>query len=475
MTRTRRTTVIGSFLVLAGVAIAAQQPPPAPRDPQRELAMSVADGFTLAAVGDCIIARPVSQTPGFGPVAKLIHDADSAFGNFEGTAIDLSRTPAVPQAEFGGVWIIGAPSVARISRRSASTSCRAPTTTPPTGVSKACGRPAASSTRPGIVHAGVGEHRAAARAARYFDTDKGRVALISIASTFTPLSRSAPPVGQAPGRPASTPCERRGTRWSTADELRALRKIRDEQPAGSVRLPEQEPADELELFGVRYKAGDRRGFTYTMDPVDEREILRSVRAAKQLSDFVIVTIHAHEPGNWSQEPADFLPKLAHAAIDAGADEFIGHGPHQIRGIEVYRGKPIFYSLGDFIFQLDLLEPVASDLYEQYKMDPASATDAEFNAMWNRLVFGGDVWYQSVVTTSRFEKGHVAEIRLHPIDLGYTARGADRGVPRPASPQVGRTILERLQRLSQPFGTRIAIEQGIGVIRPDAGVASEVGK
>ena len=75
MTRTRRTTVVGSFLVLAGVAIAAQQPPPVPRDPQRELAMSVADGFTLAAVGDCIIARPVSQTPGFGPVARIIRDA----------------------------------------------------------------------------------------------------------------------------------------------------------------------------------------------------------------------------------------------------------------------------------------------------------------------------------------------------------------------------------------------------------------
>jgi hypothetical protein len=52
-----------------------------------------------------------------------------------------------------------------------------------------------------IVHAGVGEHRAAARGAHYFDTDKGRLALISLASTFTPLSRSAPPVGEAPGRP----------------------------------------------------------------------------------------------------------------------------------------------------------------------------------------------------------------------------------------------------------------------------------
>jgi poly-gamma-glutamate synthesis protein (capsule biosynthesis protein) len=71
----------------------------------------------------------------------------------------------------------------------------------------------------------------------------------------------------------------------------------------------------------------------------------------------------------------------------------------------------------------------------------------------------------VVTTSRFEKGQVAEIRLQPIDLSYTARGADRGVPRLASPEVGKTILERLQRLSEPFGTRIAIEGGVGVIRP----------
>src|SRR5258708_39127918 len=99
----RRARLIGFVLVLASAAIAAQQPPaPAPRDPQRELTMSVADGFTLAAVGDCIIARPVSQTPGFAPVGEIIHDADAAFGNFKGTAIDLSRTPAVPEGGSGG-------------------------------------------------------------------------------------------------------------------------------------------------------------------------------------------------------------------------------------------------------------------------------------------------------------------------------------------------------------------------------------
>jgi poly-gamma-glutamate synthesis protein (capsule biosynthesis protein) len=86
-------------------------------------------------------------------------------------------------------------------------------------------------------------------------------------------------------------------------------------------------------------------------------------------------------------------------------------------------------------------------------------------MWNKLVFTGDEWYQSVVATTRFEKGRLAEIRLQPVDLNYAARGADRGVPRLATPEVARTILERLQRLSKPFGTAIAIEQGAGVIRP----------
>ena len=470
----RRLLPLFFLITFAGALVLAQQPlgRPAPRDPQRELATSVADGFTLAAVGDCIIARPISQTPGFVPVGKLVHDADVAFGNFEGTAIDLTRTPAIPQAEFGGVWIIGAPAVAKDLRSIGfDLMSRANNHATDWGL-EGMRQTDRALDEAGIVHAGTGEDRAAARGARYVDTDKGRVAIISMASTFTPLSRSAPPAGQAPGRPGVNALRTTRHALVTADELRALRKIRDEQPAGSVRLPEKENPDELDLFGVRYKAANRRGFTYTVDPVDEREILKSVRAAKQLSDFVIVTIHAHEPGNWSEEPADFLPKLAHAAIDAGADEFIGHGPHQIRGIEIYRGKPIFYSLGKFVFQLDLLEPVGSDLYEQYKIDGAAATDAEFNAMWNELVFGGDVWYQSVVATTRFEKGQAAEIQLRPIDLSYTARGADRGVPKLAGHDMAKVILERAARLSQPFGTQISIERGVGVIKASAAPTSQ---
>src|SRR5262249_9867302 len=248
-------------------AVRGAQQPPAPPDPQRELATSVADGFTLAAVGDNIIARPVSQTPGFASVAKIVHDADAAFGNFEGTAIDLTRTPAVPQAEFGGVWIIGAPLVAKdLKAIGFDMMSRANNHATDWGL-EGMRQNSRTLDAAGIVHAGVGEHRAAARAARYFDTDKGRVALISMASTFTPLSRSAPPAGEAPGRPGVNALRTTRYAFVTREELRFLRKIRDEQPAGSNRPPENEPADELDLFGVRYRVADHRGFAYTIDPV----------------------------------------------------------------------------------------------------------------------------------------------------------------------------------------------------------------
>jgi len=468
---------VAALSVVLSTSLLAQVPAPAPpsRDPAREVATSVADGFTLTSVGDCIIARPIAQNrdPAFSAVATLLRDADVTFGNFEGSAIDMRRFTGYPQAEFGGVWIIGVPEVAKDLRALGfDVMSRANNHATDWGV-EGMRLTSAALDEAGIVHAGVGEHRAAARAGRAIDTPKGRIGLVAMASTFTPLSRSMTPVGEAPGRPGVNAL--RTTRYSliTRDEMQMLRKIRDEQPAGSIRPPENENSDELSLFGANYRVSDRRGFTFKMDPIDRDEILKSVRATKQMTDFVIATIHAHEPGNWSEEPADFLPELAHAAIDAGADQFVGHGPHQLRGIEIYNGKPIFYSLGDFVFQLDLLQPVAMDLYEQFKMDPAKSTEADFNAMWNARTFTGEQWYQSVVATTKWEGGRVSEIRLYPIDLNYAARGANRGVPRMATPAVARTILERLQRLSKPFGTSIAIEPNVGVIRVPRTTTSEV--
>ena len=108
--------------------------------------------------------------------------------------------------------------------------------------------------------------------------------------------------------------------------------------------------DTLNFGGRRYVAGPKPGTRTEPNKQDVEEIARVVKSASALADIVIVSLHCHESGANRSVPADFIPIFAKAVIDAGADVFVGHGPHVLRGIEIYKGKPIFYSLSNFIFQ-----------------------------------------------------------------------------------------------------------------------------
>jgi len=449
-------------------------------------ACSVADGFTLAAVGDLIYSEPLSglQDEPFKAVLCLLRNADVTFGNLENTLIDLENFPGHPQAEYGLPHLIGSPAVARDMRDMGFTLVsRANNHTTDWGVEGMRATDQAAE-KAGLVHAGTGYNRAAARAAHYLQTAKGRVALISMAAIGSgsffgpPMSVAADAVARVPGRPGLSAVEVKPQMMVSPEMMQSLRQIHVALPPAALEAeakqkrvvrPEgeekqQEKPDELELFGKSYRVGDKAvRFTYDMNDSDVREILKSMRQGKQNSDFLIATIHAHEPGNWSEEPADFLPKLAHATIDAGADIFIGHGPHRLRAIEVYRGKPIFYSLGNFFFQLSTQEPTSASVWEEVKANPKDFTENEAMARVITAWFDAPVWYQSVIAVSRFEHGQVGEIRLYPVDLGFTARNTNQGIPRVASPDIAKAILEELQRLSNPYGTKIEVSQGVGVI------------
>lgn len=463
-TRIRKALALAAGLGV--LALAAQWMQGQAAGPERTLATTVADGFTLAAVGDLIMARPRSMDPDpqFQGAMKIIRDTDVAFGNFEGTALDLRHSKAYPQAESGGGWATSPPGVARdLKVMGFDILSRANNHTTDWGV-EGMRETDRLLDEAGLVHAGSGENLAAARAARYLETPKGRIAFLSMASSFTPMSRASSPVGEAPGRPGVNAL--RTTRYVlvTHEIFQALLKLRDAQPKGSVPPNPNLKPNELELFEVRYRESDKTGFSFEINPEDQRGILRSIRQGKQNSDFLIATIHAHDPGIWSELPPDFMPVLAHAAINAGADAFIVHGPHQLRGIEIYRGKPIFYSLGNFFFEPLLQEPQPADLYEQHRLDPTATTDPELMDLHLKERFKGHLWYESVIAVTEFARGQASIIRLYPVDLGAATRVADRGFPRLASPPVARVILERIQRESEPFGTKVEIDHGIGLIR-----------
>ncbi|WP_192178217.1 CapA family protein [Mesorhizobium amorphae] len=436
---------------------------------------NVADGFTMVAVGDLIVSRPLTRFKhtGFGDAVKILCEADVTFGNMETLIFDIRSFKGSPQAEYGGAYHISVPALGPDLRAMGfNLMSRANNHTLDWGV-EGMRETSRILDESAIVYAGVGENLAQAGAARFLETTRGRVALLSFASTFMPMSRACDPAGEAPGRPGLNPLRLAERIVVPPEMLKNLRQVRDALPGyksshvGSTRVV---------VAGATFKAGDKAGLSYEPDPGDVAGILRNVRRGKQFSDFCIVTNHGHEP-NWnedvSQEPPDYEQSFARRLIDAGADAYVGHGPHLLRGIEIYKGRPIFYSLGNFFYD-DLRTPVGADMFAAYDKDPRHDTDAEVTVDEETKGYptadgfvgalAQPVFYESVITVSRFEQNQLAELRLYPIELGFSKRFANRGIPQLVRGPKAKAILERLQKLSEPFGTRIAIDNDTGFIR-----------
>ena len=122
-----------------------------------------------------------------------------------------------------------------------------------------------------------------------------------------------------------------------------------------IRIETWEPfAEGTFRFGSMYEGalqierGERAYVRTYVHEKDAEEILKSIRDASRRSDLTLFSLHTHEgiAENWyAQQPPEFIEKIARDAIDAGADAVIGHGAHFLRGVEIYKGRPIFYNLG----------------------------------------------------------------------------------------------------------------------------------
>ena len=163
-------------------------------------------------------------------------------------------------------------------------------------------------------------------------------------------------------------------------------------------------------------------------------------------------------------PADFLRTFAHACIDAGADAILGHGPHELRGIELYKEKPIFYSLGNFIFQTETVSAQPADAYENAHM-PITTAVGEYMDLRSKHGTSGyavqpNIW-RSVMAGFTAEDGRIVEIKLYPITLHMEWPRSQIGFP---SLLKGREVLDYMAQLSRPYGTELLIQDGIATVR-----------
>jgi poly-gamma-glutamate synthesis protein (capsule biosynthesis protein) len=243
----------------------------------------------------------------------------------------------------------------------------------------------------GIVHTGAGDDLKAAMAPLWFTVDGTRVALLSVACTLPPASEALPDrAGVAP------------LRVRFAFEIDSTLLV--EQP-GTVPLV----------------------WSWAVAEDQERVAGAIATCRADGAEAVIVAIHWGSPAYWLSPYQGLLcayqRPLAHALIEAGADAIVGHHPHQLHPIEVYQGKPILYSLGNFIFE------GISQL----------------------------AWMGREAVMARFHFGEQPACELVPIVLD------GRGFPRLAVGDEAEEVIGAVRELSCGYETRIGMRGGVGVV------------
>lgn len=432
--------------------------------------------LTLVASGDTMITRRMSvfQEDSFLRLRQLFQDADVGFTNLEMLMHEFEHSPGMAGGTFTGSDPKNLRELEWLGINLVSCANNHSYDYGEGGILTNLQHLRDSN----LVYAGTGRHLSEARAPGYLDTAKGRVALISCSSTFSEAGRALDQRPDIKGRPGLNPL-RFGTTHTvdrtSFDELKristnlGLEAQKDSQRRFKHKgaVPKDTDTD-FHFMDKKFSLGEEFKISTRLNTRDREGNLKWVRDAQRMADWVVVSVHCHESGPHRDDPPDFLQSFAKSCIDEGADVFIGHGPHVTRGIEIYKGKPIFYSLGNFIFQNDTVKWQPSFNYETVKLEHGS-TPADFydaRSENDSKGFPGDsIYWESVVAKCEFHERELRQITLHPIDLGHSQPRSQRGRPVLAGSDTSRKALERIARLSKAFDTDVKIDKGVGVIKP----------
>ena len=337
----------------------------------------------------------------------------------------------------------------------------------------------------GLLAVGIGRSLYEARAARFIDTPRGRIGIVGASTT-----RAADFLASAPGsgivaRPGLNPL-RFGRAYVLPDaEFEQMRKIEETLGIAASRREVvavevmKDPGPDVLNFGsvfegsLRFERGTKAGVRYFMDERDCKAILANITDAANRADCVLMSLHTHEGAdeNWYHpRAASFVEDFARGAIDAGAHAVLGHGAHMLRGVEMHRGRPIFYNLGSLLMEFEAGEQrMTPEMYEGFGFshDTLPSTmhmSRVTNAGGERIGFYAHPKFsRGCIAVCEFEGDRVG-VRLKPLDLDLTRRRpTDRGLPSYAQPPVGREIFKDMVRMSEYYGTQMRFDEASGSI------------
>lgn len=311
-----------------------------------------------------------------------------------------------------------------------------------------------------ILCAGVGMDLSEASMPVYVDKPTGSVSVVACTTTFTAGDEATRPSQSMIGRPGLNPVRYASRAAVTKEQLAELVEIhhalgltaRIEHWREMGFIP---PAgrDDYVLFGTTFFADGEPRIETNCNATDLDRIRLWISEAKARSDIAIFSVHSHEGSESITEIPAFLIELSHTAIDAGADVVVGHGPHRIRGVEIYRGKPIFYSLGNFISQAELMGRLSSHTYDVLSADPELPPYQVIGGSSGGFARNAEYW-RSFVPILRYQDGTLFEIEIHPIEQGFGGPEIRRGRPSLAGREIAAVVVDELTRLSERFGTTV---------------------
>jgi hypothetical protein len=210
---------------------------------------------------------------------------------------------------------------------------------------------------------------------------------------------------------------------------------------------------------------------YDLDPSDEQAQILAVRNAKEVADFVAFHMHVHHNRYSFQQyshdnyPPDYLRPFLHKLIDNGLDMYFGSGNHSMQGIEITRAVPSSTTRGTWA-PIWCASPI---LRPTPPTSPAPKAGNRRRRIYRMSHVRGlhgeyDVQGRPSRRSSHLSRG--CRHRQETVVAGEHSRDAYA--------ELARSILERIQKYSEPFGTKISIENNIGIIRVPPEATEDVG-
>ena len=190
------------------------------------------------------------------------------------------------------------------------------------------------------------------------------------------------------------------------------------------------------------------------DREDLQAMVEDIKSVRPKADVVVCSFH------WGvhflpRYIADYQIEVAHAAIDAGCDLILGHHAHMIKGIEVYRGKACFYSVGNFALCSPVKTPGSRTLCApDGKFALSEVYDMSFGP--DRRYNHKDYFDYTMIVKAGLGKNGKVELAILPV---YIESGPKPVVLNPEDPRFGE-VVRLIEWSSEPFGTKFELRDGV---------------